>query len=63
MIKYCEACDAYYDSETDEWTEPACDDPECEFCADRPERPSQIHRPMAMSLSHQSWKRDALHAY
>ena len=38
-LKYSEEYDAYYDQETNEWTEPKCDDPACEYCAKRPERP------------------------
>ena len=33
--------DAYYCPKCDEWVSPRCRDPECEFCRDRPERPSQ----------------------
>ena len=39
MIKYSEKYDAYYDEETGEWTESKCDDPTCEYCAERPEKP------------------------
>jgi hypothetical protein len=28
-----------YDCSTHGWTEPACDDPECDFCRGRPETP------------------------
>ena len=31
---FCPACD--------EWTEVACKNPECEFCRDRPEKPSEV---------------------
>ena len=30
---YCELCN--------EWLERTCDDPKCEFCSQRPEKPSQ----------------------
>jgi hypothetical protein len=33
--------DAYYDPQADVWLERKCGDPECEFCATRPDRPSQ----------------------
>ncbi len=33
--------DAYYCPPCDLWLEEVCGDPECEFCAGRPERPSQ----------------------
>lgn len=38
-IKYSEKYDAHYDSNTNEWTEDKCDDPECEFCTVRPDQP------------------------
>lgn len=38
-IKYSEEYDAYYNQATNEWTEPKCDDPACEYCTKRPERP------------------------
>ena len=39
MIKYSEQWDAYYDESTNEWTESKCDDPTCEYCVGRPEKP------------------------
>lgn len=33
---YNERWDAYYDPYTREWQESQCDDPTCEFCANRP---------------------------
>lgn len=39
MKQYNERYDAYYDDETNEWLESKCDDPECEYCVGRPERP------------------------
>ena len=39
--KYSEEYDAYYDEDTNEWLESTCDDPDCEFCTKRPERPLQ----------------------
>ena len=38
--KYNEKHDAYYDDEKDEWLESKCDNPDCEFCKDRPTKPS-----------------------
>ena len=37
-IKYSEQYDAYYDADTGEWAEVGCEDPNCEFCAGRPEK-------------------------
>jgi hypothetical protein len=36
---YSEQYDAYYDEETNEWIEDKCDEPNCEFCMNRPETP------------------------
>ena len=36
---YSEEYDAYYNQVTNEWIDSKCDDPECEFCTTRPERP------------------------
>ena len=36
---YSEEYDAYYNPTTNEWIESKCDDPTCEFCTNRPERP------------------------
>lgn len=33
--------DAYYCKACDVWLEGNCNDPECEFCSSRPEKPSQ----------------------
>ena len=32
--------DAYACLKCNLWIEPGCDDPKCDFCADRPEKPS-----------------------
>lgn len=40
MKQYSDYYDAVYDDETDEWLEDKCDDPTCEFCTQRPARPS-----------------------
>lgn len=37
--KYSEAFDAFYDPDKNEWLESKCDDPTCEFCTTRPEKP------------------------
>jgi hypothetical protein len=52
MNNMCEVCgnqnhrnekhDAYFCDPCDEWKEKGCSDPDCEFCVDRPERPSQV---------------------
>ena len=39
--EYSEEYDAYYDKVTREWLEDKCDDPTCEYCSTRPEKPSQ----------------------
>ena len=38
MIKYSEQYDANYNGITREWTESKCDDPTCEYCANRPDK-------------------------
>ena len=38
-ILYSAEYDAYYNQTTNKWTEPKCDDPACEYCTNRPERP------------------------
>ena len=35
-IGYDETYDAYYYIDTNEWVEPRCCDPQCEFCIKRP---------------------------
>ena len=40
--KYFQRHDAYYCELCNKWLEPTCDDPDCWFCPDRPEKPSQI---------------------
>lgn len=39
---YCARFDAYYCKVCDEWLEGRCRDPACEFCKDRPEKPSEM---------------------
>ena len=38
-LAYSKEHDAYYNQATNEWTEPKCDDPNCEFCQRRPPHP------------------------
>lgn len=42
MKKHNEKHDAYYDNKKDEWLEDKCDNPNCEFCKDRPTKPSEV---------------------
>ena len=41
---YSEEFDTYYCKECDQWTEDKCDDATCEYCTNRPEKPSQIQQ-------------------
>jgi hypothetical protein len=41
-LKHNERFDAIFCSECDIWTEKKCDDPNCFFCAFRPEKPSLV---------------------
>lgn len=36
---YAVAFDAYLCMRCNQWVEPACDDPDCEYCRHRPEKP------------------------
>jgi hypothetical protein len=38
-IQYSEKYDAYYSTLRNEWLDDPCDDPECEYCPNRPSRP------------------------
>jgi hypothetical protein len=38
MKKYCERFDVYYDNKTGEYLEQRCDDPNCEYCKNRPKQ-------------------------
>ena len=42
MKQYSEKFDAYYDDETNEWLDTKCDDPNCEYCVDRPDTPNPV---------------------
>lgn len=37
---YSETYDSYYCKKCDEWLDDTCDDKECEFCSQRPKKPS-----------------------
>lgn len=39
-----ETHDAAYCSDCDIWVDGVCGDPECEFCRDRPEKPSEAKK-------------------
>lgn len=39
---YSDSYDAYFCPKCNEWTESACDDPHCKYCANRPERPIPV---------------------
>jgi hypothetical protein len=39
---HCSEYDSYYCEVCDIWLDPVCGDPNCMFCAHRPEKPSQI---------------------
>ena len=34
--------DTYYDKEKDIWLEKKCDNPNCKFCKNRPNKPSEV---------------------
>ena len=39
---YSEQYDAYYDEDTNQWLEPTCSDPTCEYCVNRPQQPLEV---------------------
>lgn len=41
-IYYSVVHDAYFCISCDKWLESACEDPECRFCSDRPDKPSDL---------------------
>ena len=41
-FKRCEKHDSHYDEKEDVWLENKCSDFRCQFCADRPEKPSMV---------------------
>jgi hypothetical protein len=46
-LRYCFEHDASYCPGCDVWTEKACSGAACEYCGERPERPSDAHLPDA----------------
>lgn len=40
--KLCTKHDAFFCPKCDEWLERKCSDENCEFCQNRPEKPSQV---------------------
>ncbi len=40
-VKYNNRYDAYYCELCNQWLEVKCNDPECEYCPERPNKPSQ----------------------
>ena len=40
MKRLNEEYDSYYDDVKDEWLEEKCDNKDCEFCSNRPTKPS-----------------------
>jgi hypothetical protein len=40
-MEYSKQYDAYYNPTTNEWTESKCDDPNCEYCMNRPDKPTE----------------------
>lgn len=41
-IQYSEKYDTYFCELCNTWLESKCDDPECDYCVNRPAKPSQI---------------------
>jgi len=37
---YSQEYDAYYCKSCNKWSESVCDDPDCEFCTTRPNKPA-----------------------
>jgi hypothetical protein len=54
-LHYCSYHDSLYCAHCDEWKEPKCSDPDCEFCKDREAKLS-----MCENLLVDRWK-DAIH--
>ena len=42
MKKLNEKYDAHYDDKKDIWLEGKCSNKDCEFCKDRPNKPSEV---------------------
>ena len=45
MKKFNEKYDAYYDDKKDIWLEETCDNPKCDYCKNRPNKPSECKIP------------------
>ena len=43
MKEYCEEHDAFYDLSDDEWLEKTCSSKSCEYCKNRPDKPSGVN--------------------
>lgn len=43
LSKYSKKYDSWYCSHCNLWLEVACDDPDCEYCKNRPEFPKKIN--------------------
>lgn len=41
-VKYHYTFDAFYCKECDKWLESTCPDTDCEYCKERPEKPSDV---------------------
>jgi hypothetical protein len=41
-VEYSEQYDANYSPVRNEWLDDRCDDPTCEYCKDRPQRPLKV---------------------
>ena len=40
--EFNERYDSFFNKEKDIWLEEKCDDPDCDFCKDRPNKPSEV---------------------
>ena len=43
-LKHNEKYDCYYCDACNDWQEKKCNDPHCEYCAKRPEKPIKSHK-------------------
>ncbi len=43
-MEYCVKHDAYFDSKDDKWLEGSCGDKTCDYCKDRPDKPSEARK-------------------
>jgi hypothetical protein len=53
-VLYCDFRDARYCPSCDNWTEQACDDPECDYCPGRPLKPSECGNSERHSKPHRN---------